>query len=297
MANPSPVSPRESQGYREDSAQVDRNDFAIHKHRKTTSTGGGRAWTEEEVYISILRLQSTVLTSLRNRIFSALVSTRCRTSTLPTISIKQSWLAASIITRCRTEVIDASELVLSLRLAARTPSPHCPPCVNRRRSIRPTPTCLQWLRHPRAQSPPQSSQPHIRPAPRLANTELMSRSFPGQLLAPIVICKDRLWICPRPFVSTQPSPCHLTCNVTSQLTSTLAAFAHYILLTAMPSGCRLLPNTRTSLKSPPPSLKVHSLLQIVRLLSDVAPPHLPQDQARRHCPLPPSVHPSWLHLS
>ncbi len=28
---------------------TDRHDFGLQKHRKTTSTGGGRAWTEEEV--------------------------------------------------------------------------------------------------------------------------------------------------------------------------------------------------------------------------------------------------------
>jgi hypothetical protein len=43
-------SPIENQAYRSASpSRVDRHDYAIQKHRKQASTGGGRAWTEEEV--------------------------------------------------------------------------------------------------------------------------------------------------------------------------------------------------------------------------------------------------------
>ncbi|KAL9115688.1 MAG: hypothetical protein Q9227_000056 [Pyrenula ochraceoflavens] len=45
-----PATPEESHDYRglPSSSKVDAHDFAIHKHRKATSTGGGRAWSEEE---------------------------------------------------------------------------------------------------------------------------------------------------------------------------------------------------------------------------------------------------------
>jgi hypothetical protein len=44
--------------YRSASPQhmADRNDFGIHTHRKAISTGGGRAWTDEEVREAFLGL-------------------------------------------------------------------------------------------------------------------------------------------------------------------------------------------------------------------------------------------------
>lgn len=50
MSHALPMTPEETTDYRPlNTSKVDNHDFAIQKHRKNPSTGGGRAWSEEEV--------------------------------------------------------------------------------------------------------------------------------------------------------------------------------------------------------------------------------------------------------
>jgi hypothetical protein len=51
MSQYPPLTPGRDMDYRSISPpyMADRNDFGIQKQRKVVSTGGGRAWTEEEV--------------------------------------------------------------------------------------------------------------------------------------------------------------------------------------------------------------------------------------------------------
>ncbi|KAI9847716.1 MAG: hypothetical protein M1837_001964 [Sclerophora amabilis] len=55
---PAPAAPRAHERVPSPVDPIDRQDFAVHKQRKYSSTGGGRAWTEEEeVYLLQTRLQ------------------------------------------------------------------------------------------------------------------------------------------------------------------------------------------------------------------------------------------------
>ena len=56
-----PVTPEDSHDYRSlTSTKIDNHEFAIHKHRKATSTGGGRAWSEEEVIHYCLTIKTSI---------------------------------------------------------------------------------------------------------------------------------------------------------------------------------------------------------------------------------------------
>jgi hypothetical protein len=60
MSQYPPGTPSRDMDYRSVSPpyMTDRNDFVLHKQRKPISTGGGRAWTEEEVSQAALQLCS-----------------------------------------------------------------------------------------------------------------------------------------------------------------------------------------------------------------------------------------------
>jgi len=64
---------------------VNRHDYGVQKNRKQASTGGGRAWSEEEVRITLRIIDRALLIfQYRKSIFYKLASRKCPTSTLPT---------------------------------------------------------------------------------------------------------------------------------------------------------------------------------------------------------------------
>ena len=91
---------------------VDRDDFAVHKHRRSASTGGGRAWTEEEVRPACRRLASSDSSTdilFRKHISSAPVKTRCPTSTSLRTLTRPSLHAVYTTTRCHLAVRAAAD--------------------------------------------------------------------------------------------------------------------------------------------------------------------------------------------
>ena len=89
------------------------------RNRKSSSTGGGRAWSTEEVSNLNLAHWTSILIKINSRkpISSRPECIKCRTSISPPIWRRPSWHAASIITSSRkeTNVIDGHPHHLSLQ--------------------------------------------------------------------------------------------------------------------------------------------------------------------------------------
>jgi hypothetical protein len=62
---------------------INRHDFGVQKNRKQASTGGGRAWSEDEVWICSQYFDYWLTRDCRNFTFSKLASRRCPINILP----------------------------------------------------------------------------------------------------------------------------------------------------------------------------------------------------------------------
>jgi len=90
---------------------VNRHDFGVQKNRKPASTGGGRAWSEDEVRSSLTYEMERILINCRRKFTSfKLVFKRCLISILPLTWKRLSWLAAFITINSRMAVTAVSVL-------------------------------------------------------------------------------------------------------------------------------------------------------------------------------------------
>lgn len=103
---------------------MDRHDYGISKNRKASSTGGGRAWSDEEVSRRCLALPHHITnTKFRSHILSKLASRRCHISTLQPTSRRQSWLAVFTTISSLMAATDATSVLPQSHRVPPTTSP------------------------------------------------------------------------------------------------------------------------------------------------------------------------------
>lgn len=133
----------------------------VQKHRRHSSTGGSRAWTEEEVFSTLFN-DDKGETDVYNRklILFAHACTRCPTSILRPIFAKQSWRVVFTTIRCHMGAIDGAVRTLYPRRRVRShpfqahksimgnidpPWGHRPPWRQELRKVIPARRCLPIL--------------------------------------------------------------------------------------------------------------------------------------------------------